>query len=264
MSDLGNGHVRVTAAPYVRAIGKAIGALDLFLDGDEELSLSEVARRSGMSRSTVHRLLATMERHRLIDRTATGAYRLGIHLFRLGSAVQVRAVLGRLAEPSLEALAERCAVSSYLSVRDGDRALCVARIDRGPVRTTIYELGDTLPLHLGAGPMILLAALPDAEIERIVARPLVAMTPRTTAEAAAIRARLAQIRADGLAYAPDDVQVGLAAMGVAVRDPSGATAAAVSVVALTQWFEGDRYATIEAALRETAAAIERNLSTTPS
>ena len=89
---VGNG----TAAPYVRVIGKAVAALDAFLDGNAELTSTELARRLGMSRSTVHRLLATMERHRLVDRTETGAYGLGIHLFRLGSAVPVRAVLGRL------------------------------------------------------------------------------------------------------------------------------------------------------------------------
>lgn len=203
-----------------------------------------------------------MERHHLVDRTPAGGYGLGIHLFRLGSAVQVHAVLGRLAGPSMEALAERFSVSSYLSIRDGDRALCVARIDRGPVRTTTYEVGDTLPLHLGAGPMVLLSELPTAEVDRILDRPLTAMTPQTIVEPAAVRSRLADIRATGLAYAPDDVQVGLAAMGAPVRDRSGMVVAAVSVVALTQWF-GEQQAAIGAALRETAAAIEAEFGPRP-
>jgi DNA-binding IclR family transcriptional regulator len=70
---------------------------------------------------------------------------------------------------------------------------------------------------------------------------------------------LAIIRDSGLAYAPDDVEVGLAAMGVPVRDQSGATVAAVSVVALTPWFGGERHAAIAAALRETAAVVEAEL-----
>src|SRR6202011_5722173 len=126
-------------------------ALDAFLDGNAELTSTELARRLGMSRSTVHRLLTTMERHRLVDRTQTGAYGLGIHLFRLGSAVQVPAGLGRLPETTPAALEERFALSAYLSVRDGERALCIARIDGGPVKTTTYRIGETLPLHLGAG-----------------------------------------------------------------------------------------------------------------
>ena len=254
--NAGNG----TAAPYVRVIGKAVAALDAFLDGSPELTSSELARRLGMSRSTVHRLLATMERHRLVDRTETGAYGLGIHLFRLGSAVPVRAVLGRLAEPALAALAERFAVSTYLSVRDGERALCIARIDRGPVRTTTYQVGETLPLHLGAGPNVLMSELPAAELDRILERPLLAMTPRTTVDPDAIRSRLAMIRDNGLAYAPDDVEVGLAAMGVPVRDRTGELIGAVSVVALTPWFSGEHYAAIATGLRETAAAVEAELA----
>lgn len=254
--QVGNG----TAAPYVRVIGKAVAALDAFLDGSPELTSTELARRLGMSRSTVHRLLTTMERHRLVDRTDTGAYGLGIHLFRLGSAVPVRAVVGRLAEPALSALAERFAVSTYLSVRDGERALCVARIDRGPVRTTTYKVGETLPLHLGAGPNVLLSELPAAELDRILERPLLAMTPHTTVDPDAIRSRLARIRDTGLAYAPDDVEVGLAAMGVPVRDRSGGLVGAVSVVALTPWFSGGHYPAIAAGLRDTAAAIEAELA----
>ena len=252
---IGNG----TAAPYVRVIGKAVAALDAFLDGNTELTSTELARRLGMSRSTVHRLLTTMERHRLVDRTQTGAYGLGIHLFRLGSAVPVRAVLGRLAEPALSALAERFAVSTYLSVRDGERALCIARVDRGPVKTTTYQVGETLSLHLGAGPSILLSELPAAELERILERPLLPMTPHTTVDPGATRSRLAMIRETGLAYAPDDVEVGLAAMGVPVRDRTGELAAAVSVVALTPWFSGERFAAIATGLRETAAAVEAEL-----
>src|SRR5256886_13458687 len=207
-----------------------------------------------MSRSTVHRLLATMERHRLVDRTETGAYGLGIHLFRLGSAVPVRAVLGRLAEPALSALAERFAVSTYLSVRDGERALCIARIDRGPVKTTTYQVGETLSLHLGAGPNILLSELPVAALDRILERPLLAMTPRTTVDPNGIRSRLAMIRETGLAYAPDDVEVGLAAMGVPVRDRSAELVAAVRGVALTPWLSGGHISAVETGLRETAGA----------
>src|ERR1700730_12143496 len=154
-----------------------------------------------MSRSTVHRLLTTMERHRLVDRTQTGAYGLGIHLFRLGSAVPVRAVLGRLAEPALAALAERFAVASYLSVCDGERGLASPRIDRGPVKTPTYRIGRILPLHLGADPNILMSALPAAELDRILDQPILAMTPPTTVAPGAIRSRLALIRDTGLAYA---------------------------------------------------------------
>lgn len=268
--------------PYVRVIGKAVAALEILLAEDREMTLSELARSLEMSRSTVHRLLATLERHRLVDRSEAGTYQLGLQLFRLGSAVRVNAVLGRIALRELEALAERLSLTSYLSVRDRDRALCVVRVDRGPIMATVYQVGDTLPLHVGAGPRILLAAMPDAEVTRIAGTVVAPGAPATAsaapgtalgaapaaasgpapahAAAASIRAAVDEIRRTGVSFAPDDVQVGLAAMGVPVRDRSGAVVAAVSVVALTDWFGDGHRAAIQVALRETAARIEARLS----
>jgi DNA-binding IclR family transcriptional regulator len=105
-----------------------------------------------------------------------------------------------------------------------------------------------------------MGGLPAAELDRILERPLLAMTPHTTVDPGALRSRLALIRETGLAYAPDDVEVGLAAMGVPVRDRTDELAAAVSVVALTPWFSGEHYAAIAAGLRETAAVVEAELA----
>ena len=127
------------------------------------------------------------------------------------------------------------------------------------MRTTTYQVGETLSLHLGAGPNILLSEVAAVALDRILERPLLAMTPRTTVDPGAIRSRLAMIRETGLAYAPDDVEVGLAAMGVPVRDRTGELVAAVSVVALTPWFSGEHYAAVATGLRETAAAVEAEL-----
>ena len=250
----------VADTPYVRVIGKAAALLEILLEEDRDLTLSEIGRRLHMSRSTVHRLLATLERHRFVDRT-DGVYRLGLQLFRLGSAVRVNVVLGRVAQPELETLAKRLNLSSYLSVRDRDRALCVVRVDAGPVMASIYQVGDTLPLHMGAGPRILLSALPEAEFAAVVSGPLRPMADASLPSPGALRELVGAIRRTGVSFAADDVEVGLAAMGLPVRDPSGNVVAAVSVVALTDWFRDERRATIEQALRETAARIEARLST---
>jgi DNA-binding IclR family transcriptional regulator len=245
--------------PYVQVIGKAVALLDALRQAGAALTLGELAQATGLSRATTHRLVLTLARHQLVERLPDGRYRLGLHLFRLGAAVDVWAVLGRIAEGPLEILAERLSNSTYLSVRDRDRALCVVRIDRGPVKATTYEVGDTLPLHVGAAPLILLAALPDDEIDRILARPLDALTPATITDPATIRQRIARVRQEDLAFAPDDVQLGLAAMGVPIRDPAAGIVAAISCVGLNQWFEGPRFTAIEGALRETAATIEQAL-----
>jgi DNA-binding IclR family transcriptional regulator len=244
----------------VSVIGKAIAVLDALLEAPGECSLAELSRILRMSRTTVHRLLATLESHGFVERTARGGYALGLHLFMLGSAVHERTALARLAGPHLETLADAFRVSSYLSIRDGDRALCLERYDRGGVQLAAYRTGETLPLHLGAGPMVLLAGLPDEEIDRVLAGPLLRPTADTIASPDALRARVATIRETGIAWADGDLEVGVLAVGAPVRDLSSRTIAAVSVAGLSQQMNQLRPSQLADAVRATARAIGDDLT----
>lgn len=250
---------RPATGPYVSVIGKAVAVLDSLYEARTELSLAELSRRLRISRTTVYRLLATLEHHGLVARTDLG-YTLGLRLFTLGSAVHERIALARLAAPHLEAIAETFRVSSYLSVRDGDVALCIERIDRGGVHLAAYRTGETLPLHIGAGPIVLLAALPNPEIERILAQPLLRATAGTISSPDALRARVAEVRESGLAWADSDLEVGVLAVAAPIQDPSGRTIAAVSVAGLAQQITPDRRAALADAVRRAAREIGNELA----
>lgn len=247
--------VRETGPYYVRSVGKAIGILEAFRDGPAEMSLAEATRRSGLNRITTYRLLATLERHRLIQRTAAGGYRLGLGLIALGGVVQRESALAEHAAPHLRRLARGLDMTSFLSVLDRDEALCLVRIDAGGMSIVRFRLGERLPLYAGAGPLILLAGLPDAEVEHILQGPLEPLTERTVCEPDAIRARVAQIREEGLAFSDEDVTIGVGAIGAAIRDSRGETVAAVSVSALVQVLYGQRRKEIVEEVRVTARLI---------
>lgn len=250
---------KVASGPYVSVIGKAIAVLDTLLEAGGELPLAELCRRQAMSRTTVHRLLVTLERHGFVERTEYGGYALGLHLFMLGSAVRERIALARLATPHLEAVADAFRVSSFLSVRYGDVALCVARIDRGGVQLAAYRAGETLSLHLGAGPQVLLAGLPDDEVDRILAKPLERPTA-TIASPEALRARVTVVRASGIAWVDGDLEVGVVAVGAPVHDPGGRTIAAVSAAGLAQQLTASRRIALADAVRRAARAIGDDLT----
>ncbi len=222
--------------------------------------MAELSRRLQMSRTTVHRLVATLERHGFIERSTSGRLALGLHLFLLGTAVHERIALARIARPHLRVLAESFRVSSYLSVRDGDEALCVERVDGGGVTLAAYQLGDTLPLHIGAGPLVLLAGLPDDEVDRILAQ----LPSRTTADAMVgpevIRARVEAVRSSAVAWADGDVEVGVVAAGVPVRDGLGRTIAAVSVAGLDAQLTSRRRTALAAAVSHAARVIGDELN----
>ena len=251
---------KAASGPYVSVIGKAIAVLDTLLEAGGELPLAELSRRHAMSRTTVHRLLVTLERHGFVERTEHGGYALGLHLFMLGSAVRERTALARLATPHLEAIADAFRVSSYLSVRYGDVALCIARIDRGGVQLAAYRTGETLSLHLGAGPLVLLAGLGDDEVDRILAKPLEQPTTATIASPEALHARVTAVRASGITWADGDLEVGVVAVGAPVHDPTARTIAAVSAAGLAQQLTASRREALADAVRHAARAIGADLT----
>lgn len=244
---------------YVRAVGKAVLVLEALADGPADLTLAEICRRVRLNRATAYRLLATLERHHFVQRTELGTYRLGLSLMALGGAVQRQSVLAEHASPHMRDLARSLDMTSVLSVLDGDEALCLQRMEAGGMLVVRFRPGEHLPLHTGAGPLLLLASLADPEVDRILSRPLVAFTPRTICEPAEIRALLTEARRDGVAYSDEDVTLGVGAIGAKVASPRGETVAALSVTAVVGVLFGRRKAEIVQAVQQTAHAIGATL-----
>jgi len=244
---------------YALTVGKAASILEAFVAGPPDLSLAEICRRVGLNRATAYRLLYTLIKHRLIARAPDGRYRLGLALIALGSAAQRQVRLGQVALPHMRALSDVLQLTSFLSVLDGSMALCLERLDCGEIYITRYQEGERLPLHAGAGPLVLLGGLPDEEVARVLAAPAASLTRYSVTERTAIRARVEQVRLEGVAYSDQDVTVGVGAIGVPIRDASARIVASVSISGLVQELLGERKTAIVEALQACATAIGREL-----
>jgi IclR family pca regulon transcriptional regulator len=128
----------------------------------------------------------------------------------------------------MERLAETLHVSVFLSVRDLDMAVCVERVDRGSVRIATYQVGTTLPLTVGAGPLLLLAAQTDPEVEHLTGLPQ-ALTRQTITDPRAIRERVGDARRRSIAWSDEDVALTMAAVAHPILSYEGGTVAAISV-----------------------------------
>lgn len=113
-------------------------------------SLTDLVRRTGLSRATVHRLAVALEAHGLLRRTADGRFALGMHLVALGRAATEQLPLSEIAVPALERLRDATGESAQLYVRDGDRRVCVAALESPHGLRTIVPLGAALPLDVGS------------------------------------------------------------------------------------------------------------------
>ena len=141
----------------VRAVRRALAILEVFTEQDTALPLSEIARRTGMYKSTALRLAETLCEHGYLVRGDDGAYRVGPAPFHLGVLYQKSFRLEELVRPVLQELARLSGETASFYVREGDVRVCLFRVESPrPIRHSVTE-GDRLPLHQGAAGKVLLA-----------------------------------------------------------------------------------------------------------
>jgi DNA-binding IclR family transcriptional regulator len=214
----------------IQVLTKIVAILDqLAMEG--EATPARLAELIGEPRSTVYRLLNNLQRTNLVEAGAQrGTYRLGLKLFRLGSAVMSRFNERQAALPVMERLHEETGETVYLVVRRGFEAVCIERIEGRRVQILGTRLGDAVPLHVGATPRILLAYEPHDFWEDYLARGnLQAFTPRTPTTRDELLPLLQAILTDGYAVSDGDITPGIAAIGAPIFDHTGAIRAAISV-----------------------------------
>lgn len=226
-------------AGSVLVLAKAAALLDRLAE-EGEAGAARLAELLGEPRSSVYRLLATLQELELIEAAPTrGAYRLGLKLFRLGSTVVTRFDEREAALPQLERIHEATGETVFLCVRRGNEAVCIERIDGRRVQSLALRLGGALPLHAGAAARVLLAFEPRDEWDTyLLDRELERFTPSTPASRDEVLKELESTRRRGYAISDGDVTPGIAALGAPIYDHRGRVAAALSISGVRQGILG--------------------------
>ena len=214
------------------SVQKALRLLTSFSIEKPELSLVEIANEAGLSVSTTHRLLATLEAERFIERmNDSGHYRLAIKMFELGSIVLHRMDLNLVGTPILARLATETEDTTYLSVLCDDSVLCIARIEGSRhLRSQFLAVGRHLPLHAGAASKVLLAYLPETRVRQLLDRyPLTAYTDSTITNVEEFLKTLAEVRAQGYAVSDEEITKGITAIAAPIIDLNGKVISAISL-----------------------------------
>lgn len=225
-----------TAAPLpthranLGAVEKAIGLLKILGDGTPEAGVSELARRLNVHKSTVSRLLTTLEREGLVERNQnTEKYRLGFELVRLAGQVERHGDLVELARPALEALSQAAGETINLALPDDEHVINIYQISSRHLVKDTNWVGRRTPYHCAANGKALLAWLPEAEIARRLPARLQRFTPHTLVSRADLLTDLALARQRGYATAGEELEIGLIAIAAPVRDAHAEVVAAVSI-----------------------------------
>jgi IclR family acetate operon transcriptional repressor len=246
----------------VRAVDKALRILERLGRDSGELSLVELSRHLGIEKSTLHRLLGTLESRGFVRKDPVSLrYSLGIRMLELGTAVTARSALGRTAAPVLDRLAVRCRHTVNLAVLDRDEILYVARRDSPePLRLTV-EVGRRIPAHCTALGKAMLAFRPVMEVRRLFSRRrrLPRFTPNTITRPRDLVAQLEEVRRTGVALDREELTLGIRCLAAPILDLTEHACAAISVTAPSATLDEERVAELKPVLLEAVTEVSKAL-----
>jgi len=216
---------------FVQSLERGLAVIRAFDRSHPELSLSEVAVATGVTRAAARRFLLTLAELGYV-RSDGRFFSLSPRVLELGYAYLSSLSLPEVAEPHLERLVAEVNESSSVSVLDAFDVVYVARVPTSRIMTVAINVGTRFPAYATSMGRVLLAGLPDDELEAYLKDiRLERLTARTVSSAAALRAELQRVRAQGWAMVDQELEEGLRAVAAPIRDRAGRVVAAVNVSA---------------------------------
>lgn len=238
-------------------IRRAVLLLSAFGPEGIPLRFADIVQRTGLPKSTTHRLLAELTRLRLIERASDLSYRLGGRLFELGMLASLERSLIEVAMPFLQDLYERSHETVHLGIREGNEVVYISKIGGHRQARTPSRIGGRMPLHCTAIGKVLLAHCEPEFIDQVLAGPLPRRTPRTVAVPNLLRSQLARALDDGVAYEWEESTVGVVCIATPIFDTDDQIIAAVSIAGQAARFKPDQF---KPALRAAAAGVSATLA----
>jgi DNA-binding IclR family transcriptional regulator len=214
----------------IRAVDRALDILLCFTRQTPELTMTQIAEQVGMHKSTVHRLLGTLEKKRFVDRDqTTGIYRPGIRLLQVAYLSLEHNDLRRLAAPFLRILGEQSLETVDLAVIDDTEVIYLDVIE-SPQRVKLAAaIGMRLPAYCTASGKAILAYVSEEQIKRILASGMPRYTENTLVTPEALFENLRLVREQGVAFSEQEYEEGINAIGAPILDLNRLPVASVAV-----------------------------------
>jgi DNA-binding IclR family transcriptional regulator len=246
------------ATPKNRSVLKAFTMLKSFRHPDEWVTSSELSRRAKLPEASGYRLIQTLEEIGAVVRGERGRYRPGLLLVSLSQNVAVDDCLREAARGIMSELSERMNVTTHLGRLESGMVTYIAKFSTSASCPTHTRPGAQLePYSSGLG-KVLLSALPQSELDNFILEgELVALTPHTITDRAALLAELENVRKNGFALDDRESRMDISCIAVPIRDSEGRTVASMSVTERPEDMTPERQADLRKALLDAAAALGR-------
>ncbi|MFC6083971.1 IclR family transcriptional regulator domain-containing protein [Sphaerisporangium aureirubrum] len=214
---------------FVQSLERGLAVIRVFDADNAELTLSEVAARSGLTRAAARRFLLTLVELGYMH-TDGRLFRLSPRVLELGYSYLSGLPFPEIAEPHLKRLVTEVKESASMSVLDGDDIVYVTRVPAGRIMSVSIMVGTRFPAYITSMGRVLLAHLPADELDhRLGEVALEPLTSRTITSGPALRAELRRARAQGYAIVDQELEEGLRSVAAPIRDRTGSVIAAVNI-----------------------------------
>lgn len=250
----------------VKSAFRALEMLELLTREGRSLSFAECLRALAYPKASLHGLLRTMRGARWIDLDPVSRkYGLGVRVWEAGIAYTKMFPLETLARPIMERVRDATTETVQLAVLEAGEALYIAKVDGEHMLRLDLSVGRRLTAHATGVGKVLLASLPEAELESwLKASKLERFTPNTIADRRKLRSELELVRRRGYAMDREERTLGAACVAVAIRNHLGDCVAAMSVSAPAVRFGAARRKIALTHLKNAASELSTALGHSPS
>jgi DNA-binding IclR family transcriptional regulator len=245
----------------IRAVERALDVLLCFSSRTPELTMTQIAEQIGMHKSTVHRLLGTLEKRRFVQRDpATGTYRLGLRPLQMAYLTLEHNDLRQLTAPFVRRLCDQYKENVDISVLDDADVVFVNHLE-GPQRVKVAATtGQRLPAFATASGRAILAYLAAEAVQRVLAHGLPRYTRYTPLTTEQVLNDLVLIREQGFSFSEQEYEEGINAVAAPILDDSDRPFAAVAIVGPAYRLSRERMLEIGPAVAATGKEIAQSLA----
>ncbi|MDI6870671.1 MAG: IclR family transcriptional regulator [Bacillota bacterium] len=227
-------HRTPASPPTIQVLAKAVAILSAFSTEEPSLTLAQIAVRTHIPKTTAHRLLVNLTRLGLIapHPSQENLYTLGPRLLELGGVALASFDLRQTLSPHLDELQRRARHTVLVAIMADDHLLYIDRRESQYSLAVTSRIGSRRPPHFGAIGKVMMAFLPEKEVDRLLtSHPLAPLTPHTVVDAAVYRKTLSQVRRQGYAVEDGEVLEGVIGVAAPVFNQFGKVVAAIGVAA---------------------------------
>jgi IclR family pca regulon transcriptional regulator len=219
----------LTDPDFMTSLARGLAVIRAFADARKPQTIAQISQQTGIPRAAVRRCLHTLRQLGYVDAEMNN-FSLRPKILTLGYSYLSSTPLTVAAQPCLDGISKVLGESSSLAVLEEDQVLYVARAAASRVMSVSLSTGSRLPAYCTSLGRVLLAHLPDGELDAYLARTaLLPKTEHTVTDAARLRVLVEQVRHDGYAINNEELELGLRSIAVPVRGASGRVLAALNV-----------------------------------